>query len=142
MTSVVDTNDLYLNRRANLRVNFRSAVRFAPNPDRPLRLEQGVTQDVSMRGISLLTATIPQKEKPFHLWIPMGDDDVISATAHCSWFEVEDCLGDSPYWIRAGLTILIDRKDDRKMYADMILNKANSKRFALEETDSRVGFIF
>ena len=135
-------DDLYLNRRAIRRVTFRHAIRFVLNPDRPLRLEKGLTQDVSLRGIQILSTTVPEQKKSFDLWIPLDGDDVIHAKARTAWIEIEDSLGDSPYWIRTGLELTFSNLKERKLLAEALFHKTRSDRVRLEEATSKTAYIF
>jgi len=121
---------------------FRSAVRFSPDATFPLKMEQGLTQDVSVRGMKLLTPVVPDRTRPMDVWIPLEDDDVVHAKASVVWVEVEDALGDSPYWIRTGITLTIRKKGDRKRFLKLIARKSHTEQSKLEEADSKVGYVF
>lgn len=106
---------LYLNRRSDVRVNFRKLVRFNPDNSRPVtRLERGISQDLSVRGMRLLCPVALEKGSTFDLWLPIEGYEVLKARATARWVEVEDTLGDSPYWVRCGLSLTFVSPMDRR----------------------------
>lgn len=134
---------LYLNRRAEPRVQFRKSVRFNPDRYRPLRkLEQGVTQDVSLRGLQILTTVILDTKRPIDLWVPVYGQDVIRANARVQWVEIEADLGDSPYWIRSGLSITLQNVEDRQKLASAIAERETRTPWMISEAGTKIGFVF
>ncbi len=130
------------NRRSNVRVNYHCAVRFVRDPAYPLHLAYGISQDISLRGLQLLSPIVLEKRTPFELWVCVEGNEMIPATAETAWMSLEDSLGDSPYWIRSGVTLIFKSHADRDLVAQAILKRANVDRIMLEQTESRIGFVF
>lgn len=133
---------LYLDRRAGVRIDFHSAAQFVPDPARPLRTSRALTQDLSLRGAQLLTSVVPETEKPFVIWIPVEGERVVRATAQVVWTAVEDLLGDSPYWVRTGVTLRFDDRESREAVASAIARRSSVERSAREQEISKIGFVF
>ncbi|MFH1262017.1 MAG: hypothetical protein V1495_01050 [Pseudomonadota bacterium] len=134
--------DFYLNRRGGLRVDFRHAIRFQSNPDRRFQLAHAITQNLSLRGMQVLSATILDSRKKFEVWIPIDGTTVIPAIARTEWMTVEDTLADSPYWVRGGLSLAFPKEKDRKLYVETVLKRVDIDRLKKEAESSKVGFVF
>ena len=138
-----DNNNLYLNRRVEIRVNFRKNVRFNTDPGKPLRLlQKGVSQDMSIRGMQVLSSVILEKGRVFDMWIPLDDQMVVKAKARVRWTQLEDTLGDSPYWIRAGISLAYNKGDDRKILSNVVADKAKLEPVLRQEAESKIGYVF
>lgn len=142
----LNRESLYLNRRVNVRVDHRNVIRFVRDSAHRLSFTQGLSQNISLNGIQILSPRILEKNKPFELWIPIkGQDDNVLALAQTAWIQIEDSLGDSPYWIRSGLRLSFNKAKDRDLYRDMISQKTYIKtpmeHAVFEEPGSKVGFV-
>jgi hypothetical protein len=140
--SKVTRENFYLNRRSGVRVDFRSSIRFQPDPSRRFRLAQAVTQNLSLRGMQVLSPTIFDQKKKFEVWIPLEGVMVVPAMAKTEWMSVEDTFGDSAYWIVGGLSLTFRNDEERRLYAETILKHANLDRVRKEQETSKVGFVF
>jgi hypothetical protein len=136
------TEEFYLNRRGGIRVDYHSAIRFQPDPRRKFHLAHAVTQNLSLRGMQILTPTVPDPKRRFEVWIPLEGSTVVPAIAHTEWMEVEDNLADSPYWIRSGVSLTFRNESDRRLYVDTVLKRANVDRIRREQEASKIGFVF
>jgi hypothetical protein len=133
---------LHLDRRSFARVSHHYTARFVIDPKRPLLIGQALTQDIGMRGALLLTNVIPETRKPFPVWIPLGDDRVLSASAQTAWTGIEDTLGDSAYWVKLGVTLTYHHQEDRAALAEVVARKTN-RDIALREFEThKIGYIF
>lgn len=132
----------YLDRRNGIRVDFRSAIRFQPDPTRKFRLAHAVTQNISLKGLQLLSSAILEQKKKFEVWIPLDGTTTVPAVARTEWMAVEDTLGDSPYWIRAGLSLAFQDDDHRRLFAQAVLKRMDLGPARKEQEVSKVGFVF
>ncbi len=130
----------FLNRRADRRVPFRNVIRFVSDPKRPLRLRKGITQNLSLRGVSMLSSSILESVKPFEIWLPLDEEEMVSALAKLAWVSLEDNLGDSPYWIRGGLALTFRLKRDHDMVLDLISDRSKADIVEREESRHKIGF--
>jgi hypothetical protein len=131
-----------LDRRANIRAPFHLSARFVRDPSRPLQFGTGraVTQDISLRGLQILSPALPSEDKSFDIWIHFSENVVVRGCARLVWARVEDTLADSSYWLRAGFTLNLPSPRDRRIWARAIAGKTGSDRVALEEAESKVGY--
>jgi hypothetical protein len=134
--------EFYLNRRTGIRVDFRSQIRFQSDPGRKFRLAHAVTQNISLRGMQVLSSTTFDVRKRFEVWIPIDSTTVIPATARTEWVRIEDELGDSPYWVRGGLSLTFRNEKDRRLYVDTVLKRVDVDRLKREIDSNKVGFVF
>ncbi|MFH1016705.1 MAG: PilZ domain-containing protein [Pseudomonadota bacterium] len=132
----------YLDRRSGVRVSHHFTARFAVDPDHPLRLGQGLTQDLSLRGVQLLTDIVPDSEKPFDIWIPVDDQEVVAAQARVVWMALEDTYADSQYWLRVGVNLTCQDREARRLLAGTVARKADLSRALHEQENSKVSFVF
>lgn len=102
----------------------------------------GLSQNLSINGLQLLSAIIPEQNKPFDLWLPLNSQTMLPATATAAWVAVEDSFGDHPYWVRSGIHLALKRDDDRALLIDYIQKKLGSDKSTLESTDPKIGYIF
>ncbi len=140
--SKTSREDFYLNRRGGLRVDFRSAIRFQSDPRRKFQLSHAVTQNISLHGMQILSTTVPDPKRKFEVWIPLGGSMIVPATAHTQWVALEDGLGDSPYWVRSGVSLTFRNGEERRLFVDTVLKRANLDRIRREQEASKVGFVF
>ncbi len=134
--------DFYLDRRNGISVDFRSAVRFQPDPTRKFRLAQAVTQNISLKGMQLLSPVILEQKKKFEVWIPLDGTTILPAVARTQWMAVEDTLGDSPYWVRAGLSLAFQNDGHRRLFAQAVLKRVDLGPIRKEQEASKVGVVF
>jgi hypothetical protein len=123
-------------------VEFRSAIRVQANPRRRFRLAHAVSQNISLRGMQILSPAILERKRPFEIWIPLKGTDVVPATAKVEWMALEDSLGDSPYWVRSGVSLTFRTPEERRRFADAVLARAQVDRVRVEQETSKVGFVF
>jgi hypothetical protein len=132
----------YLDRRAAVRVRHHFMARFVADPDFPLRLSQGLTQDLSLKGVQLLTSVVPEPEKPFDIWIPVDDHEVVAARGRVVWMSIEDTYADSPYWLRVGVNLTFRDRVSRDLLAGTIARKTDVELAQKTQESSKVGFVF
>jgi hypothetical protein len=97
---------------------------------------------LSLRGINLWSPTLWERKKKFEVWIPLDGSTIIPAVAKTEWMTVEDELGDSPFWIRSGLSLTFRNSDDRRAFTDAFLRRADLDRVTKEQETSKIGFVF
>lgn len=142
MVPLTSQEDYYLNRRGGIRVDFHSTVRFQPNPTRKFQLAHAVTQNISLRGLQLLSPTILEAKRKFEVWLTLDSSTVIPATANTEWMQLEDNFADSPYWVRSGVSLAFRSLDERRLFVDTVLKRASLDRVRREQDASKVGFVF
>lgn len=137
---------LYLDRRSTSRVLYRSSVQLVSDLSRPLHLHQALSQDLSVSGLQVLTPVILERYRQFPIWIPlwkgMDEGGVAEAQAKVAWFAIEDTLGDSPFWIRAGLRLTFSKENDRDLFFGTLSQRLSADQSIGESLNSKVGFIF
>jgi len=134
--------ELHLERRSTPRVRYHYTAQFAPNPSLPLKLGKGLTQDLSQKGVQILTSNILDPHRFIEVWIPGQDDEILRARAKVKWTSLEDTFFDNPYWLRCGLELIFDDKLDRIKIAKIIEQKAKYDRTDREGVTTKIGYIF
>ncbi len=132
----------YLDRRSGVRVSHHFTARFATDPDHPLRLSQGLTQDLSLRGVQLLLSVVPDPAKPFDIWIPVDDQEIVAARGRIVWMALEDTFADSPYWLRVGVNLTCESREARKLLASTIARKTDTESALRDREEAKIGFVF
>ena len=134
---------LFLDRRTVPRVELRCTARFAPDASRPLRIGHGLVQDISTRGVRILSTVLLDPLQTFPIWIAVKGKDVVSANARVSWMRVEDMLGDSPYWIATGLRLSFTRPSDQEIISEIVASRTNLTKGGVgQQVDSKIGYVF
>jgi hypothetical protein len=133
---------LYLNRRAFSRVEFRRSFRFVSDPTHPLRLSEGLFQNLSLQGAQILTSVVPHPRKPFDVWIQLDSTTILPANAKTAWMAIEDSLSDGPFWVRAGIQFTIPRSDDRASLSEYCSRRLGTEATLNKITDPKIGYVF
>lgn len=90
-------------RRREPRVELRTAVSYR-NFDSPGKIKNAICQDISGKGINLLSASSLREKEAIDLWVLNPEtDQLINIEGNVAWVAVDDLYGDSPYWVRAGV---------------------------------------
>ena len=92
--------------------------------------------------MQILSSTILEPRKKFEVWIPVEGSTIIPAVAKTEWMVVEETFGDSPYWVRGGLSLAFRNDEDRRLIAEEIRRRSKTDRVRQEQENSKVGFVF
>ena len=92
--------------------------------------------------MQILSPAILDAKRKFEVWIPLGGSTVIPANAQVEWMALEDTLGDSPYWVRSGVSLTFRNTEDRRLFVNTVLARASVDRVRCEQETSKVGFVF
>ena len=134
---------LPLDRRANVRADVHRSASFVRNPVRPIQggMGRAITQDICLRGVRILTRTLPPERPSFPIWIHLDEQRVIRAQGSLVWTQVETMLGDSPYWLQCGLSLIVPESSDRVALARAIAEKVGTDRVTREEAETKIGYL-
>ncbi len=87
-------------------------------------------------------SVIPDPDKPFDIWIPLNDQEIVSAQGRVIWMALEDTYADSPYWLRVGMNLTCEDQAARKLLADAVSRKSHTERILREQENSKISFVF
>jgi len=132
-----------VNRRTFPRYQYRAGITVKPTNDIQSPLwDTGISQNLSLDGISILHSKILVPGELVYLTIPLFDTErelVLSGSVE--WVSVDDLYEDSPYWIKAGIMfsemgnekkkILLNTIGDRPIETEHHTKSANKIDFVM-----------
>ena len=92
------------NTRAAERFPVKASVSFRTDVNSN-KLHQGLVMDIGFLGICIFSPTLLEVGKPMRLWVMNPNSaDLTKIDGTVAWVSLEDTYGDSPYWVKAGIS--------------------------------------